>query len=156
VKSLLTRLKRLEQVRDLDSGKRRLKVQLGYMKKLPPEYTGERHIVTVGQLPNGHYQWEERRGPAPRGNEDGSDGRRLLRVVFVQPKNLVQENTVQKALTRNLAAITPAAGENCFRYLRLSFLRPPRRATSGPSDCFRVAGQPCLLLTHTARCNSVF
>jgi hypothetical protein len=86
MKSLLTRLKRLEQIRDVDLGNRRPEVQLGCMKKLPPEYTGERHVVTVGQLPNGHYQWEERPGPAPPGSEDDSVGRQLLRVVFVQPK----------------------------------------------------------------------
>ena len=94
MRTILGRLKRLEQVRDLDSGRRRLEVQLGYMKKLPPEYTGERHVVTVDRLPNGHYQWEERRGPAPPGSEDGSDGRQLLRVVFVQPKHAVPGNTV--------------------------------------------------------------
>jgi hypothetical protein len=94
MRSLLTRLKHLEQVRDLDSSKPRLEVQLGYMKKLPPEYTGQRHVVTAGQLPNGDYQWEERPGPAPRSSEKESDGRQLLRVVFVQPKHDALGNTV--------------------------------------------------------------
>jgi hypothetical protein len=37
-----------------------MKVQVGYFKELPPGYSGERRIVTVGQLANAHYQWEER------------------------------------------------------------------------------------------------
>ena len=93
MRAILGRLKRLE-TRAVTLGDGRLEVQLGYMKKLPPEYTGERHVVTVGQLPNGHYQWEEHPGPAPPGSEDSSDGRQLLRVVFVQPKPAVPGNTV--------------------------------------------------------------
>jgi hypothetical protein len=79
--ALLTRLKRLEEDRAVER-QHRLEVQFGYLKELPPEYAGERHLVTVGRLPDGNYQWEER--PGARGaEEDEGDGRRILRVVFV-------------------------------------------------------------------------
>ena len=49
MRSLLTRLKRLEHVR---AAQRRpqIELQIGSLKRLPPEYTGERHFVTVGRL----------------------------------------------------------------------------------------------------------
>jgi hypothetical protein len=82
MRSLLTRLKRLEQVRAAQCWPQ-IEVQIGqYAKKLPPEYTGERHVVTVGRLPDGKYQWEERPGPAPA-NEDDGDPRTILMVNFV-------------------------------------------------------------------------
>jgi hypothetical protein len=41
-------------------------LQIGhYVKQLSPEYTGERHVVTVGRLADGTYHWE-RPGPAPK------------------------------------------------------------------------------------------
>jgi len=61
--ALLARVKRLEQVRPADS--RPPKFQIGYLEKLPPDYTGDRHIVTVSRDPDGKYRWEERLGPAP-------------------------------------------------------------------------------------------
>ena len=36
--------------------------QIGYLKRLPVEYTGERHVVTIGRAADGTYRWEERRG----------------------------------------------------------------------------------------------
>lgn len=39
--------------------------QTGHLKQLPPEYTSDRHVVTVGRDPNGTYRWEERPGPEP-------------------------------------------------------------------------------------------
>ena len=33
-------------------------LRFGYLKKLPPDYTGERHTVTLDRLPDGKYQWE--------------------------------------------------------------------------------------------------
>jgi hypothetical protein len=52
-----------------------------HVKKLPSEYVGERHVVTVG-LPDGKYHWEERPGPAPA-NEDDGDARTILRIIPV-------------------------------------------------------------------------
>ena len=63
----LKRLQRLEEVRATEH--RPLELQFGYLNKLPPDYTGERHVVTLGRLPDWKYQWEERPGPAPA-NED--------------------------------------------------------------------------------------
>jgi hypothetical protein len=93
MRSLLTRLRHLEKVRAAELGDGRLQVQIGYLKQLPPEYTGERHIITVGQLSNGHYQWEERPG-APRCWEEDCNPINVLRVILVQPKHAVHGNTV--------------------------------------------------------------
>ena len=40
----------------------------GYLKTLPPDYVGERHVVIVKREPSGNGEWcefEERPGPAP-------------------------------------------------------------------------------------------
>jgi hypothetical protein len=82
MRSLLTRLKRLEHVR---AAQRRpqIELQIGhYVKELPPEYTGERHSVTVGRLADGTYHWEERPGPAPAAEDDG-DARTIIRINLV-------------------------------------------------------------------------
>ena len=56
-----------------------VEIQMGYVQELPPDYAGERHLVTVSRLPNGYYEWEERPGPAPVDvNEDG--GHTIIRV----------------------------------------------------------------------------
>jgi hypothetical protein len=51
------RLKRLE-TRQLHDSRPGVTVQLGHLKSLPPDYVGERHIVTVNRLPDGKYEWE--------------------------------------------------------------------------------------------------
>ena len=61
--AILSRLKRLEEVRVVAC--QPPEFQVGYLKELPAEYTGERHIVTVGRDPDGTYHWEERPGPEP-------------------------------------------------------------------------------------------
>jgi hypothetical protein len=65
MRSLLTRLNRLEKVQAIEQGYRPLKLEIGYLKELPAEYTGPRHTGTVGQLPDEHYLWEEQAGSAP-------------------------------------------------------------------------------------------
>jgi hypothetical protein len=67
--ALLARLKRLEQLRPADS--RPPEFQIEYLEKLPPDYAGDRHIVTVSRDPDGQYRWEERPGPAPADENDG-------------------------------------------------------------------------------------
>ena len=80
MRSLLTRLKRLEHVRAAER-QPQFELQIGhYVKQLPPEYAGERHMVTVGRLPDGKYQWEERPG-APL---DGGDDDHIFRVILVE------------------------------------------------------------------------
>jgi hypothetical protein len=61
--ALLKRLQRLEEVRGVAC--QRPEFQVGYIKELPPEYPGERHLVTVSRDPDGTYRWEERPGPEP-------------------------------------------------------------------------------------------
>ena len=81
--SLLTRLKRLENVRAAE----RLppvELQIGYVRELPREYSGERHIVTVGRDSDGAYQWEERPGPAPV-REDDDNTKTIIMVELVSP-----------------------------------------------------------------------
>ena len=61
--SLVTRLKRLETVKaaECQSG---VELQIGTIQSyLPGHYKGERHLITVGREPNGHYLWEEQPGP---------------------------------------------------------------------------------------------
>jgi hypothetical protein len=86
MKALERRLRALE-ARGAAERRPQVELQIGhYVKKLPPEYTGESHVVTVGQLPDGEYQWEERPGPAPA-NEDDGDARTILRIIPVAPKD---------------------------------------------------------------------
>ena len=81
--SPLTRLKRLENVRAPER-LAPVELQIGYVKELPREYTGERHIVTVGRGPDDAYQWEERPGPAPA-REGGGNTKTIIMVELVSP-----------------------------------------------------------------------
>jgi hypothetical protein len=81
---LLQRLKRLEELHPVDN-LALVELQIGYLKRLPAEYTGERHIVTVDHDADGTYQWEERRGPAPR--DEGQSNRPPFRVVLASPED---------------------------------------------------------------------
>ena len=74
---LLKRLKGLEEVRAVES-QPPIELQIGYLKKLPEEYTGERHVVTVGRAADGTYRWRSdqvRRQPVktvPSGSSEAS------------------------------------------------------------------------------------
>jgi hypothetical protein len=82
MRSLITRVKRLEQVHVAEQQDGRLVVEYGYVvKKLPPDYSGPRHLVTVGRLPNGWHEWEERPEAPP--DDRANTGRQRLHVVFV-------------------------------------------------------------------------
>ena len=83
MRALLTRIKRLETVHAVER-QPRVEVQMGYLKKLPADYAGERHEVTAGRLPDGKYLWEERPGPPPVSEESN---RRIIRVIFVRAKD---------------------------------------------------------------------
>jgi hypothetical protein len=81
--ALLKRLQHLEQVHAVeDEGP--LEFQMGHLKKLPPEYTGERHVVTVGRAADGTYRWEERRS-APPASEDSPKS--IFRIFLVRAKD---------------------------------------------------------------------
>jgi hypothetical protein len=89
---VLKRLQRLEEVRAAEP--RPLELQFGYLKKLPPDYTGERHVVTLGRLPDGNYQWEQRPGPAPA-NEDEDYSKTIVRINLVEAKHHGASRTPQ-------------------------------------------------------------
>jgi len=80
--ALLRRVQRLEEVRLVAC--QPPEFQVGYVKKLEAEYTGDRHIVTVGRDPDGTYRWEERPGPAP---DDTRKSIPPFRVVLASPED---------------------------------------------------------------------
>jgi hypothetical protein len=90
VRSVVSRLARLERLNRLSSAPRRFRIQYGYLKTLPTEYIGFRHVVTIRQLPpvergEAWLEWEERSVPEPsragRPNDD-----LLVRVCYVEEK----------------------------------------------------------------------
>jgi len=83
--ALLKRVQRLEEVRVVAC--QPPEFQTGYLKSLPAEYTGERHIVTVGRNSDGLYQWEERRGPEP--DEGKRNSVPPFRVVVPPPEDVL-------------------------------------------------------------------
>jgi hypothetical protein len=67
---LITRVERLERLEAQAAADLPMQLQIGYLKRLPAEYQGERHVVTVGQRASdgagpGRYEFEERAGRAP-------------------------------------------------------------------------------------------
>ena len=50
--ALLKRLKRLEEVGAVVA-EQPVELQIGYLKRLPAEYDGERHVVIVGRHTDG-------------------------------------------------------------------------------------------------------
>jgi hypothetical protein len=71
---VLARLKRLETVRVVEESNRPFKVEFAYLKLLPREYAGPRHIVSVSKRPDGRCEYEERPGEAPP-NKSGATAR---------------------------------------------------------------------------------
>jgi hypothetical protein len=82
-----TRLEKLELTRAIQAEKR-IVIRFGRLKRLPPDYQGERHVATVagpGSDP-AHpdcYEFEERPGPDPRPAETAGIGERVITVHFV-------------------------------------------------------------------------
>jgi hypothetical protein len=67
VRSVVSRLTRLERLNRLSTAPQRLRIQYGNLTTLPDDYIGPRHTVTVQQLATdavGHewFEWEERPG----------------------------------------------------------------------------------------------
>jgi len=91
VRSLLTRLKRLETVRAAEERNRRLKVEFAYLKLLPREYSGPRHIVKVGQRPDGRDECEERPGEPPPNHAEDQDPN-VMKIYFVRARESGNEN----------------------------------------------------------------
>jgi len=73
MRSVRSRLARLEQVNRQRTAPQRLRIHYGYLKTLPDDYIGPRHLATVKQirpqeLPPAErakpwFEWEERAGP---------------------------------------------------------------------------------------------
>jgi len=82
--ALLRRVQRLEEVRLVAC--QPPEFQVGYLKTLPADYTGERHVVTVGRDADGMYRWEERRGPEPR--DDNHSSIPPFRVILAPPDDV--------------------------------------------------------------------
>jgi hypothetical protein len=88
--TLVKRLERLETVQALLEGDRRLKIEFAYLKQLPREYTGPRHIVTVGRRPDGREECEERPGEPPPNHETARD-ENVLRIYIVYAAETISE-----------------------------------------------------------------
>ena len=83
--ALLSRLKRLVTVRAVEENNRRLKVEFAYLKQLPREYSGPRHIVSVSKRPEWRCQYEERPGEAPPNQERSKrKSENVMTIFFVR------------------------------------------------------------------------
>ena len=93
MRSMVSRLSRLERVTQESTGPRRFRIQYGYLKTLPADYAGPRHVVTVRQLPPGPgaytgedwLDWEERPGPEPPANA-ADPAETIIHVCYVEAK----------------------------------------------------------------------
>jgi hypothetical protein len=83
--ALLSRLKRLETVQAVEEVNNRLKIEFAYLKLLPREYSGPRHIVSVCQRPDGRCECEEQPGEPPP-NQGGGKDENVRRVYFVRAR----------------------------------------------------------------------
>jgi hypothetical protein len=88
---LSSRVCRLEQRGLRTAADTPFKLRLGHLKNLPPDYTGERHIVIANRLPSTSEgrewcEFEERPGPAPPGALDEAH---IMTVYFIGPERCV-------------------------------------------------------------------
>jgi hypothetical protein len=96
MKSVVSRLARLEQFNRLRTAPQRIRIQYGYLKTLPDDYTGPRHVVTVKQIPpeelapaeraEAWFEWEERPGPEPASPASRPNDERVVQVCYVEGK----------------------------------------------------------------------
>lgn len=94
MRSVVSRLARLERLNRLIAAPKRLRIQYGYLKTLPDDYVGARHVVTVGRLPpelgtysgEDWFDWEERPGPEPASKATGPNDEFLVHVCYVEAK----------------------------------------------------------------------
>jgi len=89
MRSVVSRLVRLEQRNRLSTAPQRLRIQYGYLKTLPDDYTGPRHTVAVRHLPpvepgEDWFQWEERPGPEPAWNATEPNEDLLVHGCYVE------------------------------------------------------------------------
>jgi hypothetical protein len=94
MRSVVSRLARLERANRLSTAPKRLRLQYGFLKTLPEDYVGPRHTVTVRQIApawptysgGDWFEWEERpgRGPEPASNATRSIDEILVHVCYVE------------------------------------------------------------------------
>jgi len=89
--ALLARVKRLETVKAVEDSDRPLKVEFAYLKQLPREYSGPRHIVSVSKRPDGRCEYEERLGKAPH-NQSRVNDENVMTIYFVRAQERGNEN----------------------------------------------------------------
>jgi hypothetical protein len=89
--ALLSRLKRLETVKAVEDSDHPLKVEFAYLKQLPREYSGPRHIVSVSKRPDGRCEYEERPGKAPP-NQSRVNDENVMTIFFVRAQESGNEN----------------------------------------------------------------
>jgi hypothetical protein len=77
-------------VRAVQDSDRRLKIEFAYLKLPPREYSGPRHIVKVGQRPDGLDECEERPGEPPP-NQGGGKDENVMRIYFVRAQEIGSE-----------------------------------------------------------------
>jgi len=94
VRFVVSRLARLEQFNRLRWKPKRIRLEYGFLKHLPEDYTGPRHTVTVRRIPpawrtgsdEDWYEWEDRPGPEPVSHATGSDDELVIQVRYVEGK----------------------------------------------------------------------
>jgi hypothetical protein len=86
-RTLVARLARLESKAVVVVADPGIRVRFGHLKRLPPEYQGERHVIIACHLANqGNQEWvefEEVAGPAPAEEKPLAGGPKYLDVRFV-------------------------------------------------------------------------
>jgi len=73
-------------VKAVEESNRPRKVEFAYLKQLPREYSGPRHIVSVSKRPDGRCYYEERPGPPPP-NQDRSKVENVMTIFFVRAQD---------------------------------------------------------------------
>jgi len=86
----LARVKRLETVRAAEERDRPLKVEFAYLKQLPREYSGPRHIVSVSKRQDGRCDYEERPGEPPPNHAEKQDPN-VMTIFFVRAQETGSE-----------------------------------------------------------------
>ena len=88
--ALLTRLKRLETVRAVEQSHRPFKIEFAYLKLLPREYSGPRHILPVRQRLDGRDAYEERPAEPPPNHGENQD-ENVIRLYLVRAPEAANE-----------------------------------------------------------------
>ena len=88
--ALLARLKRLETAKAVEESNRPLKVEFAYLKLLPREYSGPRHILPVRQRLDGRDEYAERPGEPPPDHVEDQDPN-VMRLYLVRAHDAADE-----------------------------------------------------------------